>query len=155
VSFLGRVEGLRGDVKLAVKKYKIMCLSYDSNTYDQVCRKFIGQGTTVCVKSDCTKVHRGSKAELLPGVLLVVKTPGVVFFEPVTERHKLQDDLSDKWKDASSDLDDWVENFTLVETSSHPMGCSGYELAQMEAADTKAFKTISLCWTLKRRYNRG
>jgi hypothetical protein len=41
------------------------------------------------------------------------------------------------------DLDDWVGKFTLVETSRHPMGFAGYELAENDAADTKAFKTTS------------
>jgi hypothetical protein len=48
-----------------------------------------------------------------------------------------------KWKDLSSDLDDWVEKFTLAETSRFPMGFAGYELAANDAADTKDFKTPS------------
>jgi hypothetical protein len=93
------------------------------------------------LKNNCTMVHRGSTAELPPGSLLVVKSTGVAFSEPVTGRHKLQDELWEQWKDLSSVLDDWVEMFILAETSRHPMGFAGYELAANEAADTKAFKT--------------
>jgi hypothetical protein len=81
-----------------MKKYKIMCLPYEDVPYGQVCRKCIGQGTTVCLKNDCTTVNRGSTAELPPGSLLVVKSTGVAFFEPVRGRHKLQDELWESGK---------------------------------------------------------
>ena len=45
------------------KKYKLFCAPSRTSGCDQLCRQFIGQGSTICINVDCKTVHRGGTRE--------------------------------------------------------------------------------------------
>ena len=65
------------------KKYRLFCAPTLPQDCLDLCQKYIGQGSTICVYKDCQIVHRGE--DIVPEQLFVQKSKGHVFSEPTLD----------------------------------------------------------------------
>ena len=103
------------------KKYKLFCAPSRTSGCDQLCRQFIGQGSTICINVDCKTVHRGrtrEKANVDMDQLFVLKSKGVVFSEP-TVTALVNPKLLETWMSEHKTLSEWVEVFSLANKSTY------------------------------------
>ena len=80
----------------------------------RLCKTLIGQGTTVCMSSNCLKNHRQKRAmSILPGQIFVAKGKDIVFAEP-TIKVLVENDMIEEWKVLNLTVSQWREKFKIV-----------------------------------------
>ena len=96
------------------KSYWLFCSPTDMSDCLALCRKYIGQGSTLCVAKNCSINHR--KSEQISSVswqLFVLKTKDVVFAKPTSDL-SMDDVLLTKWSFETLPLHTWREKFQHV-----------------------------------------
>jgi hypothetical protein len=97
------------------KKFKVRSVDGDSS----VCLKFIGVGTSFCLRRDCVIDHRSGPVEgpssfFLPKeekVLVILKSPEVAFSSPTVSAASIEPDVMEEWEAQSLPLAEWNQMF--------------------------------------------
>ena len=94
------------------KKYKLWIVPEDTS---KLCFKVIGQGSTFCIDTRCTKAHKSSTGiSPLPGQIFVLKNNTTAFVTPTIDSKVLGSVVIDKWFSQACTLDEWYQRFLLV-----------------------------------------
>ena len=128
------------------KNFLLFCLPVLSEECKDLCRKYIGQGSTVCILKDCKIVHRGDKnmMDMVPQQLFVQKTKGTIFSEPMLDT-VVDPKLLSTWKLAQHTLSEWVELFEVTKGASVQdiITQENFEVKSQFTQKSKNYKTPS------------
>ena len=95
------------------KKYKLF-VGPDMMECVKLCKTFIGQGTTVCMNTNCSKNHRQKRSiTVAEEQLFVAKSKDVVFAEPTLNK-TIDPLILHEWKTLSLTISQWREKFEIV-----------------------------------------
>ena len=100
------------------RKYKLFFVPSVVNELKSYCFKMIGEGTTACIKRNCTQLHRGAKMLMpLSGEAYVMKTKDRIFVEPQANVNFVDSELVEEWSSSRKSLKDWVELLQATTTN--------------------------------------
>jgi hypothetical protein len=127
------------------KKFKVRSVDGDSS----VCLKFIGVGTSFCLRTDCTIDHRSGPVEgpssfLLPKeekVLVILKSPEVAFSSPTLSAASIEPDVMEDWETQSLPLAEWNSMFGASNQGPNVLMSSLDIKQEVEATRNDSFRT--------------
>ena len=93
------------------RRYRILRVPMDIDTFGTLCFTTIGQGRCVCFAKNCGTSHQGAIVRVKRGELVVSKNPTTVFGEPRINASFLIDGLMEEWMTKSLTLEDWEALF--------------------------------------------
>lgn len=99
---------------------KFCIFEFPSNEvlFEELCKKKIASGATVCVKKNCTINHRGGEAaNVEPGDIMVQKNHEVVFAEPKTNARNISAEVLSTWFIERNYIEDWIVAFSLANST--------------------------------------
>lgn len=95
--------------------FGVVQIPSERRDYDLMCRKKIGSGTTICIKSGCTTNHRGrEKVKFRLGEILVHKSGDSAFLEPTTNCANISDEVLGVWLSSRFPMDEWSLLFAVA-----------------------------------------
>jgi hypothetical protein len=107
-------ERMSGHASSTGKKYRVKAVRGDSG----VCLKYIGSGTSFCLRSDCSTDHRNTSGVGLAsfvapasGALVILKNAQVAFATPTLKLSSVEPDVVERWEAQSFSLEDWQQMF--------------------------------------------
>lgn len=101
-------------------KFGIMILPDDTFSFNDICKRKIGNGAKMCVRKNCTINHKGGfVASVIRGDIFVQKTTDVVYMEPRAHDTMVSTEVVNLWLDSRYTLDEWILEFALANSSDH------------------------------------
>jgi hypothetical protein len=127
------------------KKFKVRSVDGDSG----VCLKFIGVGTSFCLRTDCIIDHRSGPVEgpssfFLPKeekVLVILKSPEVAFSSPTLSAASIEPDVMEEWETQSLPLAEWNQMFGASNQGPNVLMSSLDIKQEVEATRNDTFRT--------------
>ena len=96
-----------------VKKYQVFEIPDDDAIFQNMCRKPIGAGVTICINTKCRiRAHEDVRRANVPqGQLYIQKNKSSVFAVPSISANSLAESIVEEWKGKSQTLETWKHRF--------------------------------------------
>jgi hypothetical protein len=127
---------LQGKLGGQDKKFSVRLL--DSSVLD-LCLKFVGNGSSVCVVVGCTTNHSGSSSplKLEAPMVVIMKSKDRAFVDLTLEGSLVPANVLKIWESSSRTLNDWHEAFLAVDLQDE----DGFDNQVLEIQRAETFKT--------------
>jgi hypothetical protein len=126
------------------RRYRILRVPVDIDTFRTLCFTTIGQGPCMCFAKNCGTSHQGAIVRVKRGELVVSKNQTTVFGEPRVDASFLSDGLMEEWMTKGLTLEDWEALFRsaiAAREEESEVTAAGMEAQQNFAAKPDAYRT--------------